>query len=442
MRNKITAALLVLLAVTLGAPLVNGLLMERVIRNSYDEANALYAEAGSDAVLEIVRYDRGYRSSEIEWKLKLGQLRTIYGVDEIIFIDRARHHLLGIVSDTSLEKNEWFNELIAQNMEGGNPLQITTRYRLTGEIESTLAIAPIGVLVEQDRLQIGPGRLTITSDNSFTTIRTEGTLQGISFGETFALEGLSLVSNLEKISTYIWEGAISLAIDRGRAVDQDGLLEFRAIKGTYTLDYDGKRGQLSIGAELTADGLNYEDTRVERPRLRIEVGNLDAEGYERYLETSGDVANSVLSDIGRSDIGSAGPGHEAGRDTLTNTMTMAGIQLLAAGENLLKKDLEIRISDLFVRMPSGDITGNLVFRLREDLNFMQLAPLINQPSLAFQLFSLQSSLSMPAGLVDDPTTLTAPLNPAMTTGFFRQDGDRLIHQAETRGDKLFWLLVI
>ncbi|MCB2173829.1 hypothetical protein KQH41_01040, partial [bacterium] len=77
------------------------------------------------------------------------------------------------------------------------------------------------------------------------------------------------------------------------------------------------------------------------------------------------------------------------------------------------------------------------FRLRDDLSFMQLVPLASEPSLALQFFDLESALTMPATLIEDPAPLTAPLHPAMSTGFFVREGELLVHRAETRDGALY-----
>ncbi len=431
MKRIIGAALGIAALVVIGAPLVNGMLMERVIRSTHQEANALYDESGSGASLEITRYDRGYRSSEIEWTLHLGQLNTLYGVEEIRFVDRARHRLTGIESATSLEKNQWYSDLVATHFNGRDPLSITTIYRLTGDIESTIEMAPVSLLVEDEQLRIGPGQLRVTSDSEFSVIRTEASLQHAA-ADDIALEGLSIDSTLAKISTYIWDGTVQLTIDRGRLADEESVLEVRGFTGTYGLDADQRLGRLSVSVGLAADALQAGINEVKRPLLRLEVNNLDAAGYENYLEAYSDLAGHVLEELAFH-----GTDHDAGQEALKRTMTMAGIQLLAAGERLLKKDLQIRVTELSAGLPSGEIKGTMNFHLLDDLSFMQLAPLANQPSLAFRLFALKSALSMPAALADDPELLTAPLYPGMPTGLFQRDGQRLVHQAETRDGKLF-----
>ena len=129
--KKIIIGILLLIAIAgVGAPFVNGLMMEKIIKQSFKNLNTMYSDIGSGVSIEIMKYDRNFHSTEIEWKMIFGSLSAIYGVDEIIFLDRASHRFTGVVSKTSLEKNQWFSDFVNIKLEGKNPLAITTEYKI------------------------------------------------------------------------------------------------------------------------------------------------------------------------------------------------------------------------------------------------------------------------------------------------------------------------
>lgn len=432
MKKSIGIAFAVLAALMIGAPLVNGILMERVVRKVHQQANRQYQESGSDVQLAISRYDRGYLSSEIEWRLTLGRLAALYGVDEIVFVDRAKHQLTGIVSETSLEKNQWYQDLVAQHLGGVDPLHITTRYLLNGAVESTIALDATALTVEGEQISVGPGQVVVSSDSDFSAFHSEGRLQEMNGGDEVVLRDLSLSSTLTKESTYIWAGDLQIAVGSGRLSEAGETVDLQNLRAGYRLDFDREGSRVTLATTLAADRFGSSEFTVENPTFRIEAANLDAAGYERYLAAYSDLAGEVMDDISRPDMD-----QEARQQVVKNTMTMAGIRLLAAGEQLLKKDTRITVSELSARLPEGEINGTLTFQLLDDLTLMQLAPLADQPSLAFRLFSLQSSLRLPQALVDDPAPLVTPMHPAMPTGFFRREGETLVHEAETRDGNLY-----
>jgi hypothetical protein len=112
-----------------------------------------------------------------------------------------------------------------------------------------------------------------------------------------------------------------------------------------------------------------------------------------------------------------------------------GFQMMAAYEKLLKKGLEIKISDLNVKLAGGEINGDLTLQLLKDMTFMQFAPIVGQPELLFDIFYLKTDLSLPVNLVGENPKLLSPVYPGMQTGLFVKDGENLVHQAETVNSK-------
>ena len=116
--------------------------MEHIVKQAFSNLSMMYSDTGSDVSIEMLQYDRNIFSTEIELKMRLGSLKAVYGVEEIIFVDRAKHGFTGIVSRTSLEKNKWFTDFVSNKLNGKDPLAITTEYKLSGQITSTITLVP------------------------------------------------------------------------------------------------------------------------------------------------------------------------------------------------------------------------------------------------------------------------------------------------------------
>ncbi|WP_457553196.1 DUF945 family protein [Desulfobacula sp.] len=72
MKKIIFAFVLILILAVAGIPFVSGLILEHIVRQSVGDINRMYAKAGPDISLEIGRYDRGFSSSLMEWRIKVG----------------------------------------------------------------------------------------------------------------------------------------------------------------------------------------------------------------------------------------------------------------------------------------------------------------------------------------------------------------------------------
>jgi len=430
--KKIIAGFVTLLIVAgVCAPFVNGLVMEKMVTQSQDDLNKMYADTGSGMTIEISKYDRNFSSSEIEWNIKLGSLATIYGVDEVIFVDRADHGFTGVVSKTSLEKNQWFVDLLNDKLDGENPLNITTTYKLGGEIESVVDIGAFTLQLGDESVDFRPGRIVTESDVGLKHWISEATWEGLSVPDKVSLDGLSLVYDLEKISTYIWDGDMSYEIKDIKIEGQKGNFELINFEGQYTLDYDKKKNILSTGGKVEIDNIAAGNEKVKDAVIRFDVNNIDAQGYEEFMKLYTQTMYSTLNDISP-----AKENPEKMDEALKEQMIATGLQMMTACEKFLKKGLEIKISDLHVQLPVGEITGNVRLILNQDTTFAQLAPIAMQPNLALDIFSLKSDLSLPAELVSGNTMLVLPVFQGMQTGLFVLDGENLVHRAQTKNGKL------
>jgi hypothetical protein len=146
-----------------------------------------------------------------------------------------------------------------------------------------------------------------------------------------------------------------------------------------------------------------------------------------YMQTY----SQVMSDLENVDEDS-----EAYEAAAQQAVTEAGMQMMGVYEKLLKKDLEIRISDLHLEHATGKIDGDVTLRLLQDMTLAQFAPALYQPHLLLDVLYLESDVSLPAQLVGENPNLLSPLFPGMQTGIFIKDGDKLSHKAQTKDGML------
>lgn len=431
--KKIVAGIFILLIIAgIGVPFVNGLVMEKIVKKSFANLNSMYTDTGSGVSIEIIRYDRNFSSTEIEWKIKLGAMKGIYGVEEIVFIDRAKHGYTGIVSTTSLEKNKWFTDFVSKKLAGNNPLVISTEYKLSGQINSTITLAAFSLPVEGEMVAVKPGKAFFTWDEELKDFSSEMSWDGFSVAEKMAVEGISMSSNLEKISTYLWDGTLSYGIANGQIKSTSERFQLADLKGDYSLDIDKEENTVSVVATFAVDRLQAGLEKLENGFIRLGVINMDAQGFEEFVRLYTEMANTVLKDFT-----AAGDDPDKMKSILQEQVRQTQLQMLTAYERLLKKGLEFQLSDLRAQLPEGEIQGDVVISLNKDMTFAQFIPLLQQPELILDIFSLHSEVHLPAALVGDNPMFLAPIYPGMPTGLFVKYGADLTHKAETRDEKLY-----
>ncbi len=432
MKKIIIGVLLLIGIVGVGAPIVNGLMMEKTVKQSLGNLNTMYSEIGSGVSVEILRYDRSLFSTEIEWKVNLGGYSSVYGVDNILFVERAKNGLTGIVAKTSLEKNKWFTDFVNNKLGGKNPLDITTEYKLSGLINSSVVLDAFSLPVEDEVVRVKEGKATFTCDKELKNFSSETSWGGFAVSDKLKMDGIAISSDLKRLSTYLWDGTFSFGIDKGEVTENLEKIEMENVKVEYSLDVDDDEKTISVVTSLGADHLLAGPETVDNGFVRIGLVNMDVKGFEDFMKVYTELANTILKDM---------PTMEENPDQMKSILQekvkKIQYQILAAYEKLLKKGLEFQVSDLYARLPEGEVKGDISLSLNKDMTFAGFFPVIQQPELALDIFSLQSELSFPAKLVDGNTMLLTPMYHGMSTGLFVQKGDDLSHKAETKDHKLY-----
>lgn len=429
--KKIVVVVALIIAITACIPFASGFLLERYLRSAFKDLNALYAETGTGYSLEILNYERRYLASDIEWKIDLGKLKSLYPIDEIVFVDHAEHGFGGIVSTTSLEKNPWFSKFVAEKLNGRNPLHISTTCSYLGDIETTITSNAFSAVLENERIDVRPMRLVVTTDYKLHHFDSKGEWQGLSSGERVDIGSASLASNLTMRSAFIWDGDVAFALAHIKVRNENAPFELKGLKGNYSVDVENDPALMSGEAIFSIDGFTAQNTKIDAAKVRLAAGGLSAEGYEAFIK----IYSRTMSDfLGEMAALESAPGNNA--EMRKRQVAAMGLQMVSAYEKLMKAGLELKISDLSVKMADNDITGDITLRLLKDMTFMQFIPMAAEPDMLLDVIYLKSDCRLPVNLIGEHPELLAPAYPGMQTGLFVKNGAYLVHQAETIDGKL------
>lgn len=430
MKKIVIAVLLLLVIVGVGAPFVSGLMMERVVKDQFDQVNSMYAETGVDANFKIIKYDRNFSSSDIEWKLDLGSLEAAYGIKEIIFTDHAKHGLTGIVTETNLQKNDWYADFVKTQLNGKDPLSITTEYKYVGDIVSTLSMDSFSLKLDEGQVSVDEGKIVSHYNKDLTDFSFDASFGGGSFGEMMKMSGMAMDGQLKKIGKFFMAGNVSYSIDK-MAINAEGEeAEVDNIKMKYLMDVDEKDKTLSITSNLGLDKFMVGGEGMENASVTIGLNKIDSVGFEEFMVTYYAMLSNLMAQVAEAE-----DDPEKMQTLIQQNLAQEQLALMASYEKLLKKGLELEISGLQAKLPQGEIKGDLKLSLNKDMTFAQFAPVMQQPGLITEIFSFKSNLSIPSALMPDNAMLLSPLHPGMQTGFFVQEGEAIAHKAEIKDGK-------
>ena len=113
------------------------------------------------------------------------------------------------------------------------------------------------------------------------------------------------------------------------------------------------------------------------------------------------------------------------------------MRLVPGIEKLRKEKLQVKIVGLHLGLPQGEVLGDLTIGLKKDMTLAGFMPLTQQPAKLTEVFSFASNMTLPAGLVPNQERLLVPVLPGMQSGMFEKVGEKLVHKAEIKDDKLF-----
>lgn len=416
-----------------GLPYLNGMILEKALFQVKDRINKRYEESGSGIRMAIVSYDRGMWSSVIEWRLDPGSLSKWFRIDSVIGVETATHGYKGVISTTCLEKNKWFTDFLERHLNGKNPVSVNTVYPLKGDIVSTVTIERF--LGDDGHFlgEVKPGQWVLTLDKELKHIESDFTWDGLYVPVMVKIGNVRMRSDLKNVTPLLWDGQSSFFLDFLKLRQDGRWIELKNLELKNRVDYDGERDRVSLGMGVGVGGLSRNgEKELEDAYLHMGINRLDAPGYEQVLRIYTAMANDLLTAVETD-----GLDVQQTEAFFKNQMAAQGFNIMAAAENLLKKDLEIKISDLTARLPDGQIEGGLTLALKKDMRLAEFIPVMMQPGRILDIFSLESSMNVPGRLIGQNPYLTRPIYPGMQTGLFVKAGEMLIHHAQTRDNRLF-----
>lgn len=436
MKKILIAVALLGAAIGFGAPLVNGILMEKTIRGAFDDINGRYSDSGVEYSLEIVEYDRNFFTSDITWKINFGSLKAVYGMEEIVLRDHAKHGYTGVTSSTNLEENSWFATFVDNKLQGRNPLTITTSYSFLDDIAMTISFDAFSIGIDQENLNVSGGKYIISTDGKLENFIVRGDWQGMRIGDKMVVGHMSLNAKMRMLSSFLWAGAVDCAIDEVSITGQHNRLDMLDFQAHYSADFDSEKNLLSTTSGFSMEKLETPATTIDGATATLTMRNIDGAAYENFMELYTRTMSRVLTKVAALE---GAP--KKRQEILKNQMGNIGIQLIGAMENMLTEGLELEISNVLVTLQNeqtpGEIRGDITLRLLKDMTLMQFAPVVGQPDLALDILFLNSNISLPAGFAEKAPILTTPLYPGMQTGVFVQHDNTLRHTAQTKENQLF-----
>ncbi|PID75424.1 MAG: hypothetical protein CSA20_05445 [Deltaproteobacteria bacterium] len=433
MKKGLITILILAVAFLAVIPWLGGMITESTIQEQVAKTNQIYSDIGQRTNIEIVEYNRGFGASTFLMKLTDPILAKFFGIQEILIDSEAKHGITGIDTTSSLQKNSWYKDFIDSKLGGKDPLHTHTRYSYLGNVTSDVQLDECSLASDRNTFTIKAGNFTSTADKELTNFTIKGDWKGLeaAFDEgTIQLGPSTLKGDMKLFSPYIWKGSMEFAAQELQAGQEAETFTLTGPRIEVKSDISKDGATMSVEEKISFDQLQIEEEKVESFSGSVIIKNINVKAYEEFIKAYSKAMEPIIDTM--LDDPEKDP-QIAGEEVAA---TMLG--MLPLVEKLLSKDLEIRLSNIHLTLPEGEIKADVRLQLLEDVTLTQFISMSQKPGMFLDIFSLASDISFPKALAEDnDSSLFQPLLPGMQTGFFVIKDDKAVHTAEIRDGKLY-----
>ena len=383
MRKIIIIAVVVVGVGLSGAPYLSGFIAERETRNLANTLN----EDGRYGQIDIVAYERGMRSSRVEYEYKLPTYWQALSQtsDTVQYACDYEHGITGIVYHCDFKSDPVYQTMIDQYFAGDDPLSITGNISAFGGFDQTIELKALEQTLEDGvALQLAAVKVVIESDSGFKEHDGKAridTLEITSTDGSFTLTDSEISWDTSTAPSGLMLVDFAASVEDLGFTDQQQTLSMRSLTMSNALDE--KNGKLASKFLLASEAVNGAPMAIEDFKIGLAIAGLDSAALLEHQAFIENIQAEIL------ESGEARP-LELSRV----------IPMLPILEKMLNKGLGVKL-DLNVRLDDTPNSLDFDFKLLERTTFSQLTAFMFDPESILQHFDIRLSASLDAGLLDN-----------------------------------------
>ena len=386
MRKIIIIAVVVVGVGLAGAPYLSGFIAERETRNLANTLN----EDGRYGEFDIVAYERGMRSSRVEYEYKLPTYWQALSQtsDTVQYACDYAHGITGIVYHCDFKSDPVYQTMVDQYFAGDDPLSITGNISAFGGFDQTIEIKALEQTLEDGAaLQLAAVKVVIESDNGFKEHDGKAQIDALEIASTdgsFTLADSEISWGTSTAPSGVMLVDFEVDVESLGLVDQQQTLSMRGLTMGATLGE--KNSKLASKFLLALESINGAPMAIEDFKMRLDTAGLDSAAvleYQAFIENMQAEIFKLLES------------GEAQTPALSRVMPMLPIL-----EKMLNKGLGVKL-DLNVRLDDTPNSLDFDFKLLEKTTFSQLTAFMFDPESILKHFEIRLSASLDAGLLDN-----------------------------------------
>lgn len=390
MKKSIIVLIILAIALVIGAPYFTGKIAETETQKMVEKAKedpSLYGQ------LEIVSYDRGYRSTNAKYSYTppafmgslMGSNEPIeYGCD-------SKHGILGIDYLCKLEGSNAYIDFVSAKLDGKDPLSMYGSVSAFGGITQTLEIDAIENLdIDGESISTPNALISVATDSEMNAFTIDGRSEAFNFedkdGSAVNIGKVSIKGDLEAVADLVYAGDFNMSLDSFKLKDGDNDVALTGMsmssRGVENGDNVDSFLVAKIGSIKTA---NPSMESVEDVKVEFEFNGIDTEALAEYQAFSMKLQREMLSSI------------ETGAEPEIDPNMM--LQMLPIFEKMLKPGLELNMA-FDAKLNGTDNSLALDSTLLEPLTFTQMAMFVTNTEEALKKLDIKLDTALAKPFID------------------------------------------
>ena len=366
---------LLVLAVFIGAPYVTGKIAQNKLMSLIEDQNTQYSQLG---LTEVIKYDRGFRSSETEFAFQLEMGLPEFDVASIDYSCDLTHGVISVAYKCKLANKGEFKTFLDTYLGGKDPIFINGDISAFGKMDQTILVDPVKIQFDDGSVVDLPEKVELDTIHDFNTGKSifDGELEQLVFEAgseslKFEVNSLNLEGQFQESREGLYVGNASVLIDNFQGEDEQGQLSFDKLKfDTATIENDNT---VSTSLALKADTIKFPSPQGDIEKFSavsfdLGIYGMDADALVEYSKVSKELQQQMMASA------------NSEQPPMGSMMS-----LIPAAEKLMKQGFGFNVKSNFQVDESMNSLA-LDVSLVKDLQFSEMMTFLFAPDEALQNF--------------------------------------------------------
>jgi len=382
MKKIVIVVAVICTAVFIGMPYITGLVTEKTLNKMVASVNQQQHQYG---ISEIIEVNRGFRQStyKFRWTLPIMPEEFINFTGESIeYGCDAKHGLIAITYQCQFDELQGYSDFINTFLEGRDPLSVTGKVSLSGEISHAIGLQAFSVDRDGESMGVQAGKLTMITDAKLDRYRFDGEFGGLKFKDsevTLELDSVKVEGDLRVEEDGLYNGVAEFSLANIEVLEENAqhvLMNGLKMKAVSQINNENLNLNYTLDVEQLKTRQATQNFDFDQLKLNLNADGLNRNGVAELNKQLTSIANQ-------------------GADVPAQQMAV----LLPILESLLKKGLLLRL-ETALDHDQQSFKADIATKLVNDLTLVELPLMVYNPEAMLDKMQASADIQLPNSIVN------------------------------------------